>query len=156
MIIIGERIDVIIEVDKSELEQAKVDVDNFDKKSNEIIETVDKKSRESFFHVLTQARAAYTVGLGLIKASGVSVSYFFRSMMSAAFGAISIMTPLLTAEAVTPGMQWAAALGFAELGVAVAAVVAAQMEQSEIARGFRGAAMALGGIQSMLGNMYYL
>lgn len=121
-----------------------------------VVEQVDKEISATYLKTVNLARNAYTIGLGLVKAGGGSVSYFFRSMISAAFGAIAILTPLIAAEAVTPGMQIQAALGSIELGVAIAATIAATIEQSEIARGLRGAAMSLGAIQSLIGSLDYV
>lgn len=158
MIIISEQIEISIDAEDllHDLEEVDRKVEQTEANANEVIAEVEESTRSAFTQTLNMARNAYTIGLGIVKATGVSVSYFFRSMMSAAFGAISILRPLLTAEAVTPGMQAQAIIGFAELAVAIAAVVAAQLEQSEIARGFRGAAMAISGIQSLIGGQYYL
>jgi hypothetical protein len=113
-------------------------------------EKVDEEMRESYRKTISLARNAYTIGLGLVKSTGASVSYFFRSMISAAFGAIAILEPLLTAKSLATYDYVSMAIGMAELGVAIAAVIAAEAEQSKIARGFRGAAMSLGGLSQML------
>lgn len=117
---------------------------------DEVVDEVDKDLSVSFRKTLNIARAAYTIGLGMVKTTGASVSYFFRSMISAAFGAVQMLAPLLTAKALATGDYISMALGFAELSVAIAATVAAQAQETEVARGFRGAAMTLGGLSQMI------
>lgn len=152
----SDEIEVKIVVDDSDFKESHRERTKIIKTDHILLDEVDERSAESFMQVLSMARSAYTVGLGLIKMGGESISYFFRSMMSAAFGAIAILKPLLSAEAMVPGMQVTAALGLFELGVAVAAMVAAEMERTDIARGFRGAAMSLGALSQLIGDFYFL
>lgn len=136
--------------DLEELKDHAEDVKDF---KDEVVDEIDKDLSASYMKCLSLARSAYTIGLGMVKATGVSVSYFFRSMISAAFGAVQMLAPLLTARALATGDYISMALGFAELSVAIAATIAAQAQEGEIARGFRGAAMTLGGLSSLLGQI---
>ena len=88
---------------------------------------------------------------GAVRAMGGSISTVFRTVIGTTLGAISLLTPLLTAAAVTPGMQIQAAMGFASIGLAVAALIAAEAEEREVSDALRGANMALHGIQSFIG-----
>lgn len=152
----GEKIDIIVEVDDSELKDAQREIDQFESDSTAVIKNANDSSRDSFMHTLSMARSMYTIGLGIVKATGTTVNYFFRSMISAAFGAIQLIGSILTAESFVPGMAIPAALGLAELGVAIGATIAAQNEQADLARSLRGVAMSLGGVNQLIGNMYFI
>lgn len=88
---------------------------------------------------------------GLIRAAGGSIETVFRTVIGTTLGAISLLVPILSAQAVTPGMQLQAAIGFASIGLAVSALVSAELDQREVSDALRGANMALHGIQSLLG-----
>ncbi len=131
--------------------------------TEEIVKTVSEKSddmlRSSYFKALGLARSAYTIGLGMVKASGQSVSYFFRAMISATFGAIQTLYPLFKALIFKGAGTYnayevaMALLGMAELAVATISVKMAEREESDIARGMRGVAMSLGGLNSLLSQI---
>ena len=95
--------------------------------------------------------AVWLATQGVVRAAGGSISTVFRTVIGTTLGAISLLTPILTAQAVTPGMQIQAAIGFASIAVAVSALVAAELQQRELSDALRGANMALHGIQSLIG-----
>jgi hypothetical protein len=95
--------------------------------------------------------ASWLATQGIVRAAGGTIETVFRTVVGTTLGAISMLVPLLTAEAVTPGMQIQAAMGLASIAVAVSAMVAAELEQRELSDQLRGANMALHGIQSLLG-----
>lgn len=123
---------------------------------DEVVEESDDKISKAFMKTVALARSVYTIGLGMLKASGVSISYFFRSMISAGFGAVSILGPLLQAyfhaglAGMDPFMVAQAVMGMGELSVAIMAMISAQGKSTEIARELRGAAMMFSGFQSLL------
>jgi hypothetical protein len=161
----GERIDITIEVDDSDLQEAKADVEEFETESQRIIENVDQETKRSFNQVLSLARGAYLVGLGMVKAGGESVSYFFRAMISSFFGAVSILQPLLQAilhagaATLNPYMVAQAVLGLASLGVSIGAAVSAEAGNQDLARGLRGLDMTILGFQQLInqvGDLYFI
>ena len=117
----------------------------------DIVEEVKETARSSLTQVMGGVHAAWLATQGIVRATGGTIETVFRTVVGTTLGAISMLVPLLTAEAVTPGMQIQAAMGLASIGIAVSAMVAAELEQRELSDQLRGANMALHGIQSLIG-----
>ena len=99
--------------------------------------------------------AGWLATQGMVRAAGGTISTVFRSIVGTTLGTISILTPLLTAESLTPGMYLQGAMGLVSIGLATAALIAAQQDQKEFSDSLRGANMALHGMQSMIGLMNF-
>lgn len=156
----GERIELEIDGQKllQEIYKTEQEAQRVSAEAHTILNEVDERTRISFNNVLNAARGAYLVGIGLTKAGGESISYFFRAMISAAFSTAAILGPQLQA-ALAKGEAtydpWAiaqAVFGMISLGTSIGAAVAAQQQQMDIARSLRGADMALLGIQQLIGT----
>jgi hypothetical protein len=133
-----------------DIEEVQQKIEETSEMWKEAKEEIDDGMHQAFLQTINLARSAYTVGLGLVKSTGASVSYFFRSMISAAFGTIAVLEPLLVAKSLATYDYISMALGTAELAIAIGAVIAAEAEQTKIARGFRGAAMTIGGMSQII------
>ena len=148
-----DNIEIEVIVDDSDLRETQRDVEVFEKESHAILDEVDERTEYSYQQVLNAARGAYLIGMGLMRSTGESVSYFFRAMISAAFGAASILGPLITAKGFATQDYVGAGLALVSLGSSIAAAIAAQAQQEDIARGLRGVDMALLGLQQLIGTI---
>ncbi len=153
----GERIDIVINAEEvlRALERVDAKIEETEEKAEEVIEKIDTATTASYNQVLSMARATWLMTQGLVRATGGAISATFRMAVGTVLGAISMLLPIFTAEAVTPGMQAQAALGMISIGIAAAALAAAQQEEKELALQFRGANMALHGIQSIIGVLNF-
>jgi len=112
-------------------------------KENTVIQTTEKAAKSSINRVISMARLGWSMIDQVFQAFGVQMSSQARLLIQSIFSTISILTPLLMAESVTPGMQAQAAFGFMELGAAVVAMVQAQLGQAEASRQTAEGARAL-------------
>lgn len=149
-----DKIDIIVEVDTSELEAAEEKAEEIIETQEETIEEVEKKAHMSFNKVMLMARGAYMITAGIIRATGGTVSTMFRMAISAAISTAAFMYPLLTAESLTPGMQVQAAIGLINLAIAMEAIGMAARQQQELARGMMAINTTLHGMSMMLGSYY--
>jgi len=124
------------------------------KETVKTVKKVEETSKFTFFSVLNMAKMAWSTTEMIVKQAGGTISTVFSGLISATFATISILQPLLTAEAVTPGMQATAALGFIQLGLTIAALVAAEQKRAELEESLRNASMALMSISSLIGRAY--
>ncbi len=153
----GERIDIVINAEEvlRALEQVDAKIEETEEKAEEVIEKIDTSTTASYNQVLNMARSTWLMTQGIVRAAGGAISATFRMAVGATLGAISMLLPIFTAEAVTPGMQANAILGMISIATAIAALSAAQKEEQELALQFRGANMALHGIQSIIGVLNF-
>jgi hypothetical protein len=138
------------------LEQVEQKREEVEEKAVKTVAFVDKTSKGAYRRALTMARGVWQITETVLSAAGVSMSYQFKALMSAAFGTISVLIPLLTATALTPGMQWNAALGFAELGLALQALTQTQQQQEENENMMRAGMSILNSVQMMFRGGSYL
>lgn len=123
--------------------------------SDKVLNEVDTKSTMVFSKVLTGAQMGYSTLSSLIRAAGGTVSATFETVISAAFSVMGILSPIFSAEAVTPGMQVQAALGFLQLGLSLAAITAAQANQSKLSEQIRTSLSAVRNTSSLIGFMSF-
>jgi len=148
-----DNIEIEVIVDDSDFKQKDAEIKQEIAADNLLLDEVEKRSQASFQQVLSLARGAYLVGLGMLKSTGESISYFFRAMISAVFSTATVLYPLITAK------EWATwdviggAMAIASLGTSIAAAVQAQAQETEIARGLRGIDMSLLGLQQLIGTI---
>ncbi|MFX1371333.1 MAG: hypothetical protein ACFFCE_05690 [Promethearchaeota archaeon] len=143
-------LDVDTTVAKQKLDEVENKRQQVETATNKTVQEVEEKTTYAYQKVLSMARSSYLAGAAFVRATGTSVSYFFTSLISAGISAISLLTPILTAEAVTPGMQIQAAIGFLNIGIATTALIAAQLEQSKIAQQLASANEGLHNIQTII------
>ncbi len=122
------------------------------KKLDKELEKTKKKSRETWKLAVGVAQASWNLTTTLLEIQGVQISQTLRAVISGAFAAHAIITPILAAETVTPGMQAAAAFGFAQIALSIAAAFAAEQEATDIESDFRDQASVLGSISSLAGE----
>lgn len=150
-----EPIDLEIHVDDTELEEAEEKLNAFEIRSHEVIHKTDKATTASFQQVVSMARGSYLLALGTVKAFGGSVSYMFRSMVSAAFSTIIALKAVSLAKAMTT-MDWISfAMEMGQLGLATAATIAAELGAQDIGRSLMGAKMSLMGLSSLIGAINF-
>lgn len=149
----SEQIEIEIIVDDSQLKESKREFEDFQKESTNIIKTVEDDTGAAFNKVVSMARGSYLLSLGMIKAAGVSVTYFFRSMVSAAFSTVSMLKAISLGKAMTTQNWVQFGLEMAQLGLATAAIVAASMKKEDVSRGLMGAKMSLMGVQQLIGSL---
>ena len=157
-----EDIEVKVVVDDTEFKAKHKEIIQTVAVENKLIEEVDKKAGESFATVLNMARGAYLLVLGMVKSTGASVSYFFRSMISSVFSTISMLHPLFLAMkaggigTMNPLMIAQASFGLFSLAASISAAYQAERGYTETARGMRGLDMSLLVLQQLLQNMNFL
>ena len=128
----------------------------------ENLEAVDKLRRDvedaaktSFNQVVGMARASYMLLNSVVRAAGGSIPATLEAIISGTISAIAIFKPLLTAAAVTPGMQIQAAIGFANLVLTFAALSAAQQKKDEITQTISGMNGVLTGLSALIGTINF-
>ncbi len=128
----------------------------------EKLEAVDKLRRDvedaaktSFNQVVGMARASYMLLNSVVRAAGGSIPATLEAIISGTISAIAIFKPLLTAAAVTPGMQIQAAIGFANLVLTFAALSAAQQKKDEITQTISGMNGVLTGLSALIGTINF-
>lgn len=145
-------IDITTEEAHRELDELEEHVEEVQEAKDETVEIVDRDLSVSYEKCLNMARGAYLVGLGMVKATGATVSYFFRAAVSAVFATATMLKPLLLGRALATGDWISFGVGMTSLGIAIASAVAAQAKDSELARGLRGVDMAMLGLQQLIGT----
>lgn len=114
---------------------------------------VEGAAKASFNQVVGMARASYMLINNVVKAAGGAIPATLDAIISGTISAIAIFKPLLTAAAVTPGMQIQAAIGFANLVLTFSLLAAAQQKKDEITQtisGFSGVLTSLSAIIGMI------
>ena len=99
---------------------------------------------------MSGVHAGWLATQGMVRAAGGTISTVFRTVIGTTLGAISMLAPIFSAQAVS-GDYIRAAMGMASIAIAVSAMVAAEAQEREVSDALRGANMALHGIQSLLG-----
>jgi len=150
-----DSIEIEIIVDDSDLLEAEKDIEEFEETSHQVIDEVDNRTRESFNKVLSMARGSYLLALGAVKAFGGSISYMFRSMVSAAFTTIAAYKAISLGKLMTTGDWISFGMEMAQLGLATAATIAAQAGAQDIGRSLMGAKMSLMGLNQMIGMINF-
>ena len=123
--------------------------------SNETIEEVEVASSASFNRVISMARGSYLVSLGMVKAMGGSVSYMFRSMVSAAFATIAALRAVSLGKAMTTRDWLSFVMEMGQLALATSATIAAELQQQQIGRDIMGAKLSLMGLQQLIGALSF-
>ena len=130
------------------------ELEEIEQRANEvedIVVKVKRSSQISITKIMGGVHAGWLATQGMVRAAGGSIDTVFRTVVGTTLGAISMLVPVLTAQEAVPGMQIQATMGLISIGVAVAAMVAAELDQRELSDSLRGANMALHGIQSLIG-----
>lgn len=148
----GEDFNLDITLDTSKAEAQLKAVEDERQATEHKVAMTKQAANESFQKTLAGARLSWSLVKNISKAMGLTLDKNFELAVSMAFSTISILTPLLSAAAVTPGMQVQAALGFVELGAAIAAIVTAQDVQA--AGKIQGLGSVIGNINTMIGMSY--
>ncbi len=116
---------------------------------------VEGAATASFNQVVGMARASYSLINSVIKAAGGAIPATLEAIISGTISAIAIFKPLLTAAAVTPGMQIQAAIGFASLALTFAALSAAQQKKTDVQQTIAGMNGVLTGISALIGTINF-
>ena len=138
-----------------DLEEVERHRDEAEKETKKIIEEVQKESQKAFRQAVSMMQSSWHALETFARIAGYSIPEITRAVVSGAFGAIKIFIPLLTAEAVTPGMQFQAALGMAQIAMTIAAAINAQREQEEQERIFNDINSAIGTINGLIGSFSF-
>lgn len=142
------------------------------KKLNDFLslsEAVDKKieqttmmAKKALNKVIHGAQLTWGIIQGVVRASGGSISMTTRLVVSAGFGAIRTLTPLVAAgfsvAALTrdPILLAQAIAGIAQLATAIGAVVAYETGAKDISRQLRGLNFTMSNINMWIGSMDFL
>jgi len=153
-------VDTTQAIDK--LDEVNDKIEDTKDKLTQVLDDVDKKTQTSFNAVMGMMRAAYSGITAVVRIGGGTVSRVFATIISGALGATTVLYPVLQA-ALTTGLaslnpyQVAMAIaGMAELGISIAAIVAAQGNQTEINQKLSAGLSAVNSIQMFIGSMNFL
>ena len=130
-------------------------VDNVVKLSDRMLLDVDNKTDITFNKVMTATRAGYSMVMSLITAAGGTVDVVFQSIIAAAFSTVGILYPLFVAQALTPGMQLQAIMGFMQLELAIISIVAAQQKQQDIINSLQKTSNVINSTGIFLGTLSF-
>ena len=109
----------------------------------------------SFNQVMSMVHAGWLATQGMVRAAGGTIQTVFRTVIGTTLGAISTLAPIFAAEAAA-GDYIRAAMGMANIGIALSAMRAMEAGEKELSDQLRGANMALHGVQAMIGQMGFL
>ncbi len=130
------------------IEEKRKDLDN-------ALDKTKKKSKETWLLAVGVAQASWNLTTTLLEAQGVKVSALMRSAISGVFSTIAILKPILAVEAVTPGMQVAAAFGFAQIALSIVAAAAAEQEAAKIESNFQQGISGIGAMGDFIGSFNF-
>lgn len=153
MIEIPEEILLDLKVDEEGVMRQLQNIEEKTKEVDKAVEETDKKSRKTWFLAVGVAQASWGLMDTLITSVGGTVSGVMRATIQGAFSAIAILQPILTATAVTPGMQALAAFGFFQIGLAIAAAAAAETNIGGIEQEIRGYSAGVTDINSWIRSL---
>lgn len=139
-----------------DLDQVDQQREQVEENTKRTISFVDRSTRQVYQSVLRMGRASWQIMDTVLSAMGITVDYTFRAIMSAAFGVAQVLIPIFTAESITPGMQVQAALGFLELGMAMAALGQSQQQQAESQQMYSASLSVINSIQMFVGRSHFL
>jgi hypothetical protein len=142
-----------IDVEKAidDLEKVEEKRKEVEKDTKDAIKTVDKEVASMRRHAVNAMQGTWHALEGMMRSVGITMPQLLRSVISGTFAAIKLLTPILTAEAVTPGMQIQAAIGFSQVALSIVAAAAAQREAAEQENSFNNINSVLGSINSLIG-----
>ena len=141
-----------LKIPKEQILQDIAKVDEQRKKLEEKLEETGEKTKDTWMIAVGVAQASWNLMDGILTAAGVTISGVTRAVIQGAFSAVQIFTPIITAAAVTPGMQILAAIGAVQIGLAIAAAVAAEREQKEVQTGLTVASGMISNVVSFAGS----
>lgn len=153
MTYIPEEIILDLKVDEATIIKQLLDIEEKTKEVDEVIEKTRKKSKATWFLAVGVAQASWTLLDTIITAAGGTISDIMSATITGAFSAIAIMQPLLAAEMVTPGMQAVAAIGFFQIGLAIAAAYAAQVRIQEVQTHITAFKSGIGDVSSWISSV---
>ena len=154
----SEKVDITLSAEDllQYLEHVNEEIDATEKKADIVIKETRERSQAAFTQVLNAARGTYLLTLGAVKASGETMSYFFRAAISSTFATITMLEPLLLGRAMATSDWVSFAIGMASLATSWTAAIAAQLGAEEFGRSMRGIDMSMLGIQQLIGVMGFL
>ena len=123
------------------------------------IEEVEKSAQRKIKAVIHGAQLAWGVIQGAVRAAGGSISMTTRLIVSAGFGAIQTIIPLLSAIGIIgtatgdPVKIGAAILGAAQMTSAIAALIAFQAQEKQISLQLRGLNFMFSNMSMMLSGL---
>ena len=123
------------------------------------IEEMEKAAYRSVSRVIQIAQLGWGMIQGMLRASGGAISMTTRLVVSASFGAIKTLTPILYAafHGGIASMNFMASMealmGFAQLTTAIAALVAYESDQKKIALQLRGMNFMFSNMGMMLSSV---
>ena len=124
--------------------------------TKELAQIVEKEAHKSIRRAIRVAQLGWGLVQGMVRAAGGSISMTTRLVISAGFGAVQALYPVLSAAlgagiATLDAPRIASALaGLAQLGLSIAALVAFETQQKQISLQLRGATFALSNVSAML------
>jgi len=126
------------------------------KKTKAELQSLEREASSKMNKVLHMAQLGWGLMQGVIRAAGGSISMTTRLVVSAGFGAVRTLIPLFVAHGslaairADPAAMMQVIVGLAEIGSAVASLIAYQTEQKKLSMQLRGLNFAFMNIGSMI------
>lgn len=118
-----------------------------------------KKTQQNTRDTVQMAITAFEVGWdmtrGVLKLAGISISGVTNAIVRSVFAIGKQLYTLATSQAVTPGMQWAAALTFVQAGITIASAIAYENESQQAMRTIEGTNMIISNVNWIIGRLNY-
>jgi len=132
------------------------DLDKVEKRANEVelvVDGVKKESKDTYKEVMGAIKTTWMATQAMVGAAGGSIDTVFRSIISAGISAASILIPIFTAQELVPGFQITATIGLAEIAASTGAIIAAALDQTDLATSFSVLSTSLTGFGGFLDSM---
>ena len=126
-------------------------VETVEEKASDMVDNVEAKAQESFEHVMNMMRASYLIISGVSRVMDQGMSQTFSSMYMVA---VSTIAAAIAASGPAGWIQ--AAIMLISLATATSSLASVVTGQRELSTQLRGVNMALHGIQSLMGDMYFV
>ena len=117
------------------------------------LEQIRRAEAESINNVTNMARLAYMATVNVIEAAGGSVSALFTSLVTVGLETVSLMSALAGGLWATPGGQVQAAIMTINIGIAIAAIIATQTKQAQVASQLASAQMAIHSVSALMSSI---
>ena len=132
-------------------------VETVEEKASDMVDNVEAKAQESFEHVMNMMRASYLIISGVSRVMDQGMSQTFSSMYMVAVSTIGTYKAIAAAIAASGPAGWIqAAIMLISLATATSSLASVVTGQRELSTQLRGVNMALHGIQSLMGDMYFV
>lgn len=142
-----------IDIEKAmkDLEKVETKRKETEKNTTETIAKIDDAQLKAFNRAVSAMQATWHGVETIARSMGVTFPKLMSTIISGAFTSIKLITSILVAQTFTPGMAAQAVLGLFQIGVSVAAAIAAEKEKKKAEEDLRNMNSVLGTVSGLIG-----